>query len=145
MILFNVTHVLHFVHSINPENGGVAEAVVSLNKQLIEMGVHSEVTDNPNFLTSKSAVIVAHGLWQWPSIEAYHCFKKYKIPYLLFPHGMLDPWFKKTYRLKHLKKQIYWWFRQDKAVRNAKALCFTTKKNESLPKKLFGHIRVKKW
>ena len=32
--------------------------------------------------------------------------------YLVYPHGMLDPWFKKTYSLKHLKKQLYWWAKQ---------------------------------
>ena len=137
MILFNVTHVLHFVHSINPENGGVAEAVVSLNRHLNTIGVHSEVTDNPKFLTSKSAVIVAHGLWQWPSAQAYLHFKQNDIPYVLFPHGMLDPWFKKAYRLKHLKKQIYWWCKESKFINNAKALCFTTEEESFLARKTF--------
>ena len=132
-----MTHVLHFVHSINPVNGGVAEAVVSLNKQLKDIGVYSEVTDNPNFLTSKSAVIVAHGLWQWPSAQAYLRFKQNDIPYVLFPHGMLDPWFKKAYRLKHLKKQIYWYWKQGKILQDAYRVCFTTEEERRLAQKTF--------
>jgi hypothetical protein len=29
------------------------------------------------------------------------------IPYFAYTHGMLDPWFKRTYPLKHLKKWAY--------------------------------------
>ena len=29
-------------------------------------------------------------------------------PYAVFPHGMLDPWFKRAYPAKHLKKWLFW-------------------------------------
>jgi glycosyltransferase involved in cell wall biosynthesis len=132
-----VTNVLHLVHSVDPTNGGVAEAVNRLNDEMNSLGLDSTVSDNRDYKLKEPFFIIAHGLWQWPSIEAYHVFRKYKIPYLLFPHGMLDPWFKRTYRLKHIKKQIYWWLRQGKAVRNAKALCFTTEEERALAQKTF--------
>ena len=129
--------IVHLVHSIDPTTGGVAEAVNRLSDEMNALGLNSSVTDKRKYNLENTLFIIAHGLWQWPSIEAYHCFKTYNIPYLLFPHGMLDPWFKKTYRLKHLKKQIYWWFRQHKAVRNAKALCFTTEEERILSQNTF--------
>ena len=129
--------IVHLVHSIDPTTGGVAEAVNRLSDEMNAQGLNSFVTDKRKYKLGNTRCIIAHGLWQWPSVEAYHCSKKYKIPYLLFPHGMLDPWFKKTYRFKHLKKQIYWWFRQYKVVRNAKALCFTTEEERILAKNTF--------
>ena len=132
-----MTNVLHLVHSVDPTNGGVAEAVNRLNDEMNSLGLDSKVSDNRDYKLKEPFFIIAHGLWQWPSIEAYHLFRKYNITYLLFPHGMLDPWFKKTYRLKHLKKQIYWWLRQAEAVRHAKALCFTTEEERVLAQKTF--------
>ena len=58
-------------------------------------------------------------------------------PYLVFPHGMLDPWFKKTYPFKHLKKQFYWWARQGAILRGARAVCFTTEEERLLAQNTF--------
>ena len=100
-----VVKVLHFVHSIDPKNGGVAEAVVRLNEEFNHLGVSSEITENPSLFNNQNLCIIAHGLWQWPSHQAYINYRKKNIPYLVFPHGMLDPWFKKTYKLKHIKNR----------------------------------------
>ena len=54
------------------------------------------------------AAIVVHGLWQYHGLCASRVASKVGVPYYVFPHGMLDPWFKKSYPLKHLKKQAYW-------------------------------------
>ena len=65
-------------------------------------------------------------------------YKKNGTPYLVFPHGMLDPWFKKSYPLKHIKKQIYWWYRQGTILRDAYAVCFTTEEERLLARKTFS-------
>src|SRR5262245_55472342 len=49
------------------------------------------------------AVIVS-GIWQYSSFGAWRALRKSGTPYYVFPHGMLDPWFKRAYPLKHLKK-----------------------------------------
>jgi len=33
-----------------------------------------------------------HGIWQWPSAAVHRWHKKTGKPYLISPHGMLDPW-----------------------------------------------------
>jgi hypothetical protein len=47
------------------------------------------------------------------------------VPYVVFTHGMLDPWFKRTYPLKHFKKCVYWpvqyWI-----LRQAETVMFTS-------------------
>ncbi len=69
--------------------------------------------------------VVIHGLW------LYHCYGSYRmargrVPYVVFPHGMLDPYFKRAFPLKHLKKQAYWVAREYRVLRDARAVCFTT-------------------
>ena len=51
---------------------------------------------------------IIHGLWQYHGRAALKVLPKLRVPYFVYPHGMLDPWFKQAYPLKHLKKLIYW-------------------------------------
>ena len=69
--------------------------------------------------------VVIHGLWQWHSYGSYGVVRG-RVPYLVFPHGMLDPYFKRAFPLKHWKKQLYWLAREYRVLRDAKAVCFTT-------------------
>jgi glycosyltransferase involved in cell wall biosynthesis len=69
--------------------------------------------------------VVIHGLWQYHGYGSYRMVRG-RVPYVVFPHGMLDPYFKQTFPLKHLKKQIYWLAREYRMLRDARAVCFTT-------------------
>jgi glycosyltransferase involved in cell wall biosynthesis len=69
--------------------------------------------------------LVIHGLWQWHSYGTYRVVHG-RTPYVMFPHGMLDPYFKRAFPLKHLKKQMYWLAREHRVLRDARAVCFTT-------------------
>ena len=69
--------------------------------------------------------VVIHGLWQFHGYGTYRVVRGRK-PYVVFPHGMLDPYFKKSFPLKHLKKQVYWLAREYRLLRDALAVCFTS-------------------
>jgi glycosyltransferase involved in cell wall biosynthesis len=69
--------------------------------------------------------LIIHGLWQYHSYGSYRAWRGRK-PYVVFPHGMLDPYFKRTFPLKHFKKEVYWLAREYRVLRDAKAVCFTT-------------------
>ena len=111
-----------------------------LSAELNEQNVDSEVRFDKE-LRGKQTLTVAHGLWQWPSRQANELFQGKGIPYLLFPHGMLDPWFKRKYPLKHIKKQIYWWLKQGKILNQAKAVCYTTEEERRLGQSTFWPYR----
>ena len=128
---------VHLVHSLALENGGVAEAVKRLNDESNNIGVHSRMSDNPSEIINHDEIIIAHGLWQWPGTVALKNHRMNNTKYLLFPHGMLDPWFRKAYPWKHIKKQIYWWYKQAKILRNATAVCFTTEEEKNLARNTF--------
>ena len=69
--------------------------------------------------------VVIHGLWQYHGYGSYRMVRG-RLPYVVFPHGMLDPYFKRAFPLKHLKKQVYWLAREYRVLRDARAVCFTT-------------------
>jgi glycosyltransferase involved in cell wall biosynthesis len=50
---------------------------------------------------------------------------------------MLDPWFKRTYPFKHLKKWAYWPWANYRVLRDAKAVLFTTEQERQLARQSF--------
>ena len=69
--------------------------------------------------------VVINGIWQYNSLAAWRAVRN-MLPYAVFIHGALDPWFKKRYPLKHLKKLLYWRSFQYPVLRDALAVLFTT-------------------
>ncbi len=63
-------------------------------------------------------------------------------PYYVFAHGMLGPWFKREYPLKHLKKQLYWSWAEYRVLRDARAVLFTTEEERLLARQTFAPYRV---
>ena len=70
--------------------------------------------------------VIVNGCWQYSGFAAWRRFHKSPIPYYVMPHGMLDPWFKRTYALKHLKKWLYWPWGEYRILRDARAVIFTS-------------------
>ena len=80
--------------------------------------------------------VVVHGLWQHPGLAVRReVFPR--TPHVVFPHGMLDPWFKRTYPLKHLKKWLYWPWAEYRVLRDARAVLFTSEEERRLARETF--------
>ena len=86
-------------------------------------------------------VIVMNGIWSFPDIAVRSAARNAGIPYGVFVHGALDPWFNRKYPLKWLKKWLYWPI-QYKALHDAAAVFFTTATERDLAQKSF---RPHKW
>lgn len=82
-------------------------------------------------------VAVIHGLWNHASVGGWQGLRKAGLPYLVFTHGMLDPWFKQAYPFKHWAKQIFWLLWQGKVLRDAKNVLFTSEEERKLAKNVF--------
>lgn len=52
--------------------------------------------------------MVMNGVWSFPGIALHFAARRAGTPYGIFAHGALDPWFNRTYPLKHAKKLLYW-------------------------------------
>jgi glycosyltransferase involved in cell wall biosynthesis len=70
--------------------------------------------------------VIIHGLWQFHSHAAATACLKEKVPYYVFTHGMLDPWFNEQSLLKTIKKNIYWKLFEAKVISNANSVLFTS-------------------
>lgn len=81
--------------------------------------------------------IVVNGLWQYQGLGTWRALKDMPVPYFVFCHGMLDPWFKKTYPLKHLKKWLYWLWGEYRVLRDAQAVFFTCEEERLLARQSF--------
>ena len=88
---------------------------------------------------------VVHGLWQYCGVATRKVFHGRR-PYMVFVHGMLDPYFKRTFPLKHLKKWLYWLAVEYRVMRDAHRVLFTCAEEERLARQSFslqswtGHI-----
>lgn len=90
-------------------------------------------------------VVIVNGLWQFHLAAAWWVLRKSNIPYLVYPHGMLDPWFKEEYPLKHIKKTLYWWLVQHAALSRSAGVLFTCEEERRLASKSFWPYDVKEY
>lgn len=81
--------------------------------------------------------VVVNGLWQYHSFAAWQVMRELGRPYVIFTHGMLDPWFNQAYPLKRLKKLIYWRFAEYRVLRDAAAVLFTSQEERLLARQSF--------
>ncbi|QVL33768.1 glycosyltransferase [Telmatocola sphagniphila] len=123
--------VLHVVHSLDPSTGGTASAVRSLVAQQQRRGLQAAMaaeivptTDletaqklspsrwwdffwNPGFQSTRIQsfdLVHLHGVWDRPLLQVIRAARQLQKPYVLSPHGMLDPW---SLSQKRLKKKLF--------------------------------------
>jgi glycosyltransferase involved in cell wall biosynthesis len=116
-------------HPLGPSKGGY-----SYNPRLVPwLHLHARDYD----------AIIINGLWQYHSFGAWRALSKIGVPYFVFTHGMMDPWFKVTYPLKHLKKWLYWPWADYRVLRDARAVLFTSEEERILARQSFWLYQAK--
>jgi len=80
--------------------------------------------------------VVVHGMWQYTGYAVWRTMRG-RVPYVVFPHGMLDPYFKRAFPLKHLKKWLYWLPVEYWVLRGADRVLFTCVAEAELAKQTF--------
>lgn len=116
-------------HPLGPSTGGY-----SYNPRLVPwLHLHARDYD----------AIIINGLWQYHSFGAWRALSKIGVPYFVFTHGMMDPWFKVTYPLKHLKKWLYWPWADYRVLRDARAVLFTSEEERILARQSFWLYQAK--
>lgn len=87
-------------------------------------------------------VVVVNCIWQYNAVAAHRALAGTGIPYIVFAHGMLDPYFKNRFPLKHLKKVLYWWALLQRILREAHSVCFTCEDEKILARQSFSRYQV---
>ena len=111
--------------------GGVSTSIRALNNELIKRNIQSEwITPDryhpifadrklsKDLIEQKPSLIHIHGLWRSPTRIANKLFKK-KLPFVLSPHGMLNPI---ALSQSKLKKKLVWKLWEKKSLNFAN--CF---------------------
>jgi glycosyltransferase involved in cell wall biosynthesis len=92
---------------------------------------------------SQYDAVVVRGIWQYHSLACWKALRNSNTPYFVFTHGMLDPWFKRTYPLKHAKKWLYWPWAEYRVLRDARAVLFTCEEERILARDSFWLYRCR--
>lgn len=111
------------VHALGPSRLGYAYA-----PQLLDWLLKN---------SSRFDAIVVDGLWQFHLRAVYLASRKTGVPYFVFTHGMLGPWFKENFPLKHLKKSAYWLLAEYWHLKNSTSLLFTCEEEQRLAQGAF--------
>jgi glycosyltransferase involved in cell wall biosynthesis len=85
-------------------------------------------------------IAVVNGLWNYASTGSSLILPRLNLPYVVYPHGMMDPWFRKTYPAKHCLKQLFWTFFDGRLMEHARSALFTCEEEMILARGQFvGH------
>ena len=90
--------------------------------------------------------VIVNGVWQFHTLAARRVFAGH-VPYAVFSHGMLDPYFQRRFPLKHLKKLAYWTLAESRNLNRAHAVCVTSEEEyrtvaEGFPFRNFRRLLV---
>lgn len=80
--------------------------------------------------------VIVHGLWEFTGLAASLTVAK-RPGYVVFTHGMLDPYFKHAFPAKHAKKWLYWVPAEYWVLRRARRVLFTTAAERDLAAQSF--------
>lgn len=92
---------------------------------------------------SRFDAVIVDGLWQYHGLACRRAARATGTPYFVFTHGMLDPWFRHRYPLKHFKKWLYWPWADYRLLRDADAVLFTTEEERLASRKSFWLYRAR--
>ena len=82
--------------------------------------------------------VLVHGLWNYAAFAASRVLPRAGVPYYVFPHGMMDPYFRRTNPLKHAAKQVSWSFIEGPLLANARSALFTAEDERRLARGEFA-------
>ena len=86
-------------------------------------------------------VVIIDGLWQFLVVGGY-LLKLLKVPFCVFTHGMLDPYFNED-KLKFIKKLPFWFLVERNIIAMANATIFTCQEESMLAEKSFPLYKSK--
>lgn len=90
---------------------------------------------------SRYDLVIVNGIWNYASFGAWRALHRSDVPYYVFTHGMLDPYFGQRDRLKHFAKCLYWPWADYRVLRDARAVFFTCEEERILAHRSFWPYR----
>lgn len=97
------------------------------------LAYHGQIKPTLQRLIGECDIVHIHALWEEIQHRAAVVARKAGVPYIISPHGMLDPW---SLDQSRLKKQLYLTLRLRRDLNGAAALSFTTETERVLTQPL---------
>jgi glycosyltransferase involved in cell wall biosynthesis len=101
--------------------GGIENAVTGLREALQSQGIKVKLGSDPD---DPEAVHHFHGLWDPSHSRLAAALRKAGRPYVVSPHGMLEPW---AFRHRRWKKLPYFWLIERRFLQHARAIFVTSR------------------
>ncbi len=89
--------------------------------------------------------VIVNGLWNFSSYGTWLALRDGTVPYFVFPHGMLDPWFGQAYPVKHVFKKLFWRLFEHKVLQDATGVLFTAEEERRLARLSFAPYRCREF
>jgi glycosyltransferase involved in cell wall biosynthesis len=118
-------------------------AAIGLGPVVGNYGYRRNLPAQIRALALRHDAVTIEGLWQYHALATWRALRDTNVPYFVYPHGMLDPWFKRSYPLKHLKKWAYWPWADYRVLHDAEAVLFTTEQERILARQSFRLYHAK--
>ncbi|MBU9296697.1 glycosyltransferase [Burkholderia multivorans] len=116
--------------------------VIRLGKGRGKYGFNPKLTRWLEAHASEYDAVVVNGLWQFHGAAVRAALRRRQMPYFVYSHGMLDPWFNRAYPVKYLKKLLYWLVIERRVVNHAKSIVFTSETERMLARTSFPLYRA---
>lgn len=87
--------------------------------------------------------VIVNGLWNYATFGAWRALRHGTVPFFVFPHGMLDPYFNKLDPLKAMAKQLVWWVCEGRLLAGATGVFFVSEEEKRLAEKSFWPFRCR--
>ncbi len=87
--------------------------------------------------------VIINGLWNYASYGSWRALHRLDVPYFVFTHGMLDPWFNRAYPTKTFFKTIFWKLFEHKVLRDARGVMFTCDEERELAPQSFSPYQAR--
>ncbi len=136
-------HEVEIVSLDRPDSPWLDSMGVKVHAVGTARGAGTEYRYSPHFVpwlkrhAGEFDCVIVNGIWTFNSFGAWLALRQSKVPYFVFTHGMLDPWSKFRYPLKHLKKWLYWPWGIYPSLRDARAVFFTCEEERRLARQSF--------
>lgn len=83
-------------------------------------------------------IVHIHSLYLFHGAVTAHYCRKYNVPYLMRPHGTLDPY---IYNRHRSRKNLYEWLIERRNLSGAAAIHFTSEEERQLAQPYLSHLR----
>ncbi len=82
--------------------------------------------------------VLIHGAWTYSALVAARQCRRQRVPYAVFPHGMLEAWAVNGQgRWKSWKKHLYWKLWEQQIYEAARCVFFTTRREQESTQEVF--------